>query len=100
MRAIVTPRSASGRFSFQEFCRFFAMFGPQRTVMLKIVSLLQCLNSTGKWLTFHTDPEIRASGTYGSFDTRMPNCLMLNHGDRAVTRVFNDPTVYSVWGTT
>jgi hypothetical protein len=95
IRAIVTPRSPGGRFSFQEFCRFLAMFGPQRTVMLKIASLLQCSNSTGKWLTFDADPEIRAGGTYGSFDTRMPNCLMLHHGDRAITRVFNDPTVES-----
>jgi hypothetical protein len=89
--AIIRP-SAGERLSFADFCRFLAMFGPEKTVMLKIAGLLTCSNATGKWLTFDRD-HTTARPPFAYFLGDTPNCLFVHHGDNLHEKVFNDPVV-------
>jgi hypothetical protein len=50
IRAIMV-RSGYDLLSFVDFDRFLAMFGPVKTIILKISSLLTFSNGKGKWLT-------------------------------------------------
>jgi hypothetical protein len=70
-----------------------AMFGPDRTVMLKIASLLDCSRRTGQWLSFDTDGFLLPP-LAGSFDGQEPNCLVIRNKGNA-TRVWNAPLVES-----
>jgi hypothetical protein len=88
--AIIRPASNDSRLLFADFARFLAMFGPEKTIMLKIASLLTCSNASGKWLSFERDHS--AARPVGFFDLAMPNCLVINHGDQTCEKVYNDPT--------
>jgi hypothetical protein len=92
IEAILTPTAIESRFSFQEFCQFLARFGPTKTVMLKIASLLSCSNGTGKWLVFERDRS-NVKPPFACFDREMPNCLIVCHGDNVKEKVFNNPVV-------
>jgi hypothetical protein len=89
--AIIRP-AAGDRLFFADFCRFLAMFGPEKTVMLKIAALLTCSNATGKWLTFDRDHNT-ARAPFAYFLVETPNCLCVQHADNLHERVFNDPVV-------
>jgi hypothetical protein len=89
LTAILAPKKL-GFVNFEQFARFVAMFGPDRTVMLKIASLLDCSQRTGQWLSF--EAEGIPLPVTGSFDPQEPNCLVIrNHG--IVTKVWNAPFV-------
>jgi hypothetical protein len=90
--AIVRPATSDSRMVFADFCRFLAMFGPEKTIMLKIASLLTCSNASGKWLSFDRDHS-GARPPYAYFDLQMPNCLVIHHGDNSQERVYNNPIV-------
>jgi hypothetical protein len=90
LTAIIAPKK-SERITFEQFTRFLAMFGPEKTVMLKIASLLDCSHRTGQWLYFDTDG-ITLPALAVSFDTQEPNCLIIrNNGN--ITRVWNVPLI-------
>jgi hypothetical protein len=88
LTAIIAPRNESTT-AFEQFARFLAMFGPEKTVMLKIASLLECSQKSGQWLYFNTD-HIQFPTFYGAFDYTEPNCLVIRNQDR-VARVWNFP---------
>jgi hypothetical protein len=92
IRAIVAGQR-SEPLSFADFCRFLAMFGPSRSLMVKIAALLTCSNDSGKWLTFDSKPELHCPLPFAHFDDREPNCLVVHHGDQMIERVYNNPTV-------
>lgn len=92
IEAIMKPTATEPRLSFSDFCRFLAMFGPARTVMLKISALLTCSNSTGKWLIFEKDrSSVKLPVAF--FNHEMPNCLIVCHADNSREKVFNNPVV-------
>jgi hypothetical protein len=88
LTAIITPRSETS-IAFEQFARFMAMFGPEKTVMLKIAALLECSQKTGQWLYFNTD-QLQFPVFYGAFDYSEPNCLVIHDHDR-VSRIWNYP---------
>jgi hypothetical protein len=88
--AIIRPNSNEKKLLFPDFCRFLAMFGPEKTIMLKIAALLTCSNASGKWLSFERD-HTRSRPPIAFFDFEMPNCLIVNHADGSKQRVFNNP---------
>ena len=91
LKAIIHPRQYNnGYVTFQDFCKFLAMFGPQQSSMLKIASLLEHSNNTGNWLTFL--PESQPQNTfYGAFDPAVPNCLVIHKKDGTEKKIYNDP---------
>jgi hypothetical protein len=91
--AIIRPSLVHSRFSFADFGRFFAMFGPAATVMPKIASLVACSNVTGKWLTF--EHELPPKPPFASFDLEIPNCLVVKHADGQTEKIFNIHSVES-----
>jgi len=91
IEAIITPTSSDSKLTFGDLCRFLAMFGPAKTIMLKIASLLTCSNNSGKWLTFDFDRLVPHSPPYACFDENSPNCLVIHHADNSIDRVYNDP---------
>jgi hypothetical protein len=93
IRAIMCPTGYEPSPTFQDFCRFLAMFGPQQTIMVKIAALLTCSNDSGKWLTFDCQPGSVRALPYAAFDENQPNCLVVRHVDQGVDRVYNDPNV-------
>ena len=90
LAAIISPNRADMT-TYEQFVKFMAMFGPRRTAMLKIESLLRCSHRTGQWLIFdtHTHP---LPSVYAAFDDNEPNCLVIRCNG-SVTRVWNMPTV-------
>ena len=78
--------------------KFLAMFGPDKTAMLKIASLLLCSNNNGNWLTFETPtdpsqiPMLTGAPLAGSFDIQEPNCLILRY-PTVIKRIWNNPNV-------
>ena len=77
---------------FEQVVKFLAMFGPERTAMLKIASLLRCSRRTGEWLRFDT-PEFMPSTTpWAAFDDNEPNCLVIRKAG-GVAKVWNLPLV-------
>lgn len=93
LKAIIHPRQDSNGFvTFQDFCRFLAMFGPPKSSMLKIASLLEHSNNTGNWLTFL--PETQQPNTfYGAFDPITPNCLVLHKKNGTEIKIYNKPQI-------
>jgi hypothetical protein len=91
IEAIMVPTLGDTKCGFADFCRFLAMFGPAKTIMLKIASLLTCSSQSGKWLTFESPSQIQHPPPYASFDKSTPNCLVVHHGDGTIERAFNDP---------
>lgn len=90
LKAIITPDNFNQEvIYYAQFARFMAQFGPERTLMLKIASLLMCSNNTGSWLVFgkshNNDP-------CGFFDENEPNCLILKKGN-VYSRVWNMPLI-------
>jgi hypothetical protein len=94
VEAIIRPSSSDSKLIFTDFCRFLAMFGPERTIMLKIASLLTCSNATGKWLTFDRT-HATARPPFAYFETSIPNCLSIHHADNTHEKVYNVPTLES-----
>jgi hypothetical protein len=90
LTAIIIPKRMEHT-TFERFARFLAMFGPERTVMLKIASLLDCSHRTGQWLYFDTDG-MQMPALSGSFDLYEPNCLVIRNSG-TVTRVWNAPLI-------
>jgi hypothetical protein len=89
---ILCPRFNCAHFLFADFCQFMAQFGPERTVMLKIASLLGCSNATGQWLTFEKDQgHLKVPVAY--FGAKCENCLTVCHGDGWVERLYQNPCV-------
>jgi hypothetical protein len=91
LRAIVCP-THEAVVTEAAFVRFMAMFGPASTAMLKIASLLEISEATGRWLVFDTGAA--RAGFHAMFDTAEANCLLLRNG-QAVTHVWNLPHVDS-----
>ena len=90
LAAIISPNEAKIT-TYEQFVKFMAMFGPRRTAMLKIESLLKCSRRTGQWLFFHAETHPLPS-VYAAFDDSEPNCLVIRCNG-SVTRVWNMPTV-------
>jgi hypothetical protein len=90
LTAIISPRN-SDHITFDDFAKFMAMFGPEKTVMLKIASLLDCSHRTGQWLYFDTE-SFPLPPVYGAFDPAQPNCLVL-HNHETITRIWNLPLI-------
>ncbi|KAH0791695.1 39 kDa initiator binding protein [Histomonas meleagridis] len=97
LQALISPsRNDQSIIEKSDFIKFLAMFGPRRTVMIKIASLLEYSNSTGSWLFFSNDyPQ---NGFYGSFSDTMPNCLVLHMKNGSEYRIYNVPTVEAQQG--
>lgn len=93
IQAIIMPGGHQPKLGFADFCRLLAMFGPPETLMLKIQSLLQVANNSGKWLSF--DPNNRDPSQSASFDPNMPNCLVIRQISHPIERVCNDPLLTS-----
>ena len=96
IKAIVAPTPKN--IYKDDLYKFLAMFGPAKTAMLKIASLLLCSNSGGNWLYFdqQQQPPNPQSPMSGCFDRTMPNCLVLtytNNGMQNVRRVWNLPMI-------
>ena len=93
MKAILLP-SDQAMLTFAQFGKIMAMFGPQKTMMQKIRSLLTCSNSSGQWLAFErSDPSSSPSGIAGTFDDHEPNCLVIRQMKGPPIRVWNMPLV-------
>lgn len=75
LQAIISPQRNAQIVTYDQFCKFMAMFGPEDTIMIKIASLLSCSNSSGQWLIF--DPTITPGMYCGSFEDQEPNRLVL-----------------------
>lgn len=75
LQAIISPQRSAQVVTYEQFCKFMAMFGPEDTIMLKIASLLSCSNRSGQWLIF--DPTITPGPYCGSFEDQEPNRLVL-----------------------
>jgi hypothetical protein len=90
IEAILLPSAMDVQLGFTEFAKFLAMFGPEKTIMVKIAALLKCSNATGKWLTFD---RIVGKPPFATFAPTMPNCLVIHHGDGAIERVYNLPSL-------
>ena len=89
--AIVDP-SHQSTLNRSDLYKFLAMFGPPKTAMLKIASLLLCSNNNGNWLYF--DPRQVPQGQMnGSFDPLKPNCLVIRYSNNVVRRVWNHPII-------
>ena len=91
IKAIIAPVPSQDTISFNMFCKFMAMFGPEHTIMLKIASLLSCSNSTGQWLNF--DPNPTSSSFYATFRDSEPNCLVLNRKHSEPECIWNLPHI-------
>jgi hypothetical protein len=98
MKALLCPTGYEPVLTFTDLYRLLAMFGPPNTIMIKIAALLTCSNRTGKWLTFDSEAAMLRSPPVAAFEKSRPNCLVIRHGDRTITRVFNDPTVDALTG--
>jgi hypothetical protein len=92
----IVGTTPDGMTTFHNFARFMAMFGPERTIMLKIASLLEASQKSGQWLYFNTE-QPHFPPVYGSFDPATPNCLVLRKYD-SVSRIWNFPTVDAAEG--
>ena len=89
LQAIISPTGGDTA-TFDQLVKFLAMFGPERTAMLKISSLLRCSQKTGQWLRFLTQEPMPEP--YAVFDDNEPNCLVIRkHG--LVSRVWNLPLI-------
>jgi hypothetical protein len=97
INAIIRPSLVDAKLGFADFCRFLAMFGPEKTVMLKIAALLTNSNKSGKWLTFEKAKEAVARPS-AFFDYAIPNCLVIHHADYSQERVYNIPTTEAATG--
>jgi hypothetical protein len=96
LTAIITP-TKTRLVMAGDFLKFMAMFGPEKTVMLKIASLLQCSHRTGEWLTFDLDQHALPR-VFAAFEKTEPNCLAIHIFDQ-VSRVWNDPRTEANGGT-
>jgi hypothetical protein len=90
LTAIIAPKKMDV-VTFAALARFLAMFGPDRTVMLKIASLLECSHRTGQWLYFDTEGT-QLPALSGSFDPQEPNCLVIRNNG-VVSRAWNAPLI-------
>jgi hypothetical protein len=89
--AILKPAASGERFVFADFGRLLAMFGPAKTIMVKIAALLACSNATGRWLMFERNHSVM--GPLAFFHQYVPNCLVVQHSDNSQEKVFNVPVV-------
>ena len=96
IKAIIDPHGSKQYITKVDLFRFLAMFGPDKTAMLKIASLLLCSNNNGNWLTFdapeHQMQIMPGAPFTGSFDSNEPNCLVLRY-PTVIKRIWNHPTV-------
>ena len=97
IKEIIDPDGSKQFIQKADLFRLLAMFGPDKTIMLKIASLLLCSNNNGNWLTFENLSErqmqlIPGAPFTGSFDLDEPNCLVLRYPN-AIKRIWNDPTI-------
>jgi hypothetical protein len=90
IRAIIF-QTPDGRVTIDSFAKFMAMFGPERTMMIKIASLLSSSEKTGQWLMLAPIDRLQPPHFFGAFDEREPNCLLLKRCDRPAVRVWNLP---------
>jgi len=88
LTAIMSPKN-SDTIAFEQLARFLAMFGPERTIMLKIASLLNYSQKSRQWLYFDTDLT-HTPAVYGMFDASEPNCLVI-HSYGTISKVWNLP---------
>jgi hypothetical protein len=95
LTAIISARP-DGTTTFEQFAKFMAMFGPEKSLMLKIASLLEASQKSGQWLYFNTE-QPQFPPVYAAFDPCTPNCLVLRKYDN-VSRIWNFPTVDAVDG--
>ena len=86
LRAILCPENEAAVTDIA-FARFFAMFGPINTAMVKIEALLWVAHDGGEWLYF--DRERAPEERFAAFDPAEANCLV-------VTRV-RGGLLESVW---
>jgi hypothetical protein len=93
----IIASTPDGSTTYDHFARLMAMFGPEKSLMLKIASLLESSQKSGQWLYFNTE-QPHFLTTYGSFDRDTPNCLVLRKYD-TVSRIWNFPTVEQAPGT-
>ncbi|OHT07139.1 39 kDa initiator binding protein [Tritrichomonas foetus] len=90
LKAIFAPQGTD-TVKFSDFYRFMAMFGPAKTVMLKIHSLLEVATAGTPWLYFGLLPSADFDDFYGHFDENEPNCLVLHKNDGTTTQIWNLP---------
>lgn len=90
LTAIMMPVQ-SYEITYLRFAQFMAMFGPERSIMLKIASLLTGSNNSGRWLTFDTT-QITGSQIYGHFLDNEPNKLIVNNCS-VITELWNMPHI-------
>ncbi|KAH0792883.1 39 kDa initiator binding protein [Histomonas meleagridis] len=97
LQALIAPYRADPEYiEMTDFIRFLAMFGPKKTAMLKIASLLEYSNNTGNWLFFSR--ETPHNSFYASFCEAMPNCLVLHKRGGIEFRLYNIPTIEALAG--
>lgn len=90
LQAIMNPTQSLTYISFTQLAKLLAMFGPEKTLMLKIASLLNCSNSTGQWLSFAHFHQ--PQNLYGFFRDDQPNCLQIIDSGRII-QVYNMPLI-------
>jgi hypothetical protein len=90
LTTILAPKK-SEYLNFEDLARFLAMFGPDRTAMLKIASLLECSHKSGQWLSFDGEG-IEVGPLAGWFDPAEPNCLVIRNHE-TIMKVWNTPLV-------
>ena len=91
LQAIISPNGVD-TVTFEQVVKFLAMFGPERTAMLKIASLLGCSQRTGQWLRLDTQDFMPSTTSWAAFDDNEPNCLVIHKGG-SVAKVWNLPLV-------
>lgn len=77
LKAILAPKKTES-IKFSDFYRFMSMFGPAKTVMLKIHSLLEAAMKPSPWLYFGLIPDADSPQVFGYFNEQEPNCLMIH----------------------
>lgn len=92
VRAIISPQT-DGFVGFTDICRLLAMFGPRKSLMLKIHHLLQCSTTTGNWLQFGNMDMFQVTQFIARFSPQEPNCLVMMWPNGRRVRVWNLPLV-------
>lgn len=77
LNSILAP-SGTDTIKFCDFYRFMSMFGPAKSVMLKIHSLLEVAQTPFPWLYFGTIPDSDVQQVFGYFNEQEPNCLVIH----------------------
>ena len=80
--------------NFTHFQKFMSLFGPEKTVMDKLQSLLNTSKSYGTWLSFNSNQIVSTKRFVGYIDSKDANAVVITKGG-LTTKIWNLPLLDS-----